>query len=67
MTGKYISIQIIIKEYKPCNQYSPRFLFDREAGVWTVDKFVEDVTRRYGGVDSVLLWQNYPNIGTDDR
>ena len=44
-----------------------RFLYDRDSGNWTVDKFVEDVRRMYGGVDSVLLWQNYPNIGTDDR
>ena len=23
--------------------------------------------RRYGGVDSLLLWQGYPNIGLDDK
>ena len=22
---------------------------------------------RYGGVDSLLLWQGYPNIGLDDK
>lgn len=42
-----------------------RFLSDR--GRWTVDRFLEDLESRYGGVDSVLLWHSYPNIGVDDR
>ena len=25
------------------------------------------LTCRYGGVDSLLLWQGYPNIGLDDK
>ena len=44
-----------------------RFLFDREAGTWTVDRFLQDLATRYGSVDSVLLWHSYPNIGVDDR
>ena len=44
-----------------------RTLYDRETSTWTVDKYVEDVRSRYGGIDSVLLWASYPNIGTDDR
>eukprot|EP00040_Diaphanoeca_grandis_P007705 m.41977 g.41977 ORF g.41977 m.41977 type:complete len:1120 (-) comp18968_c0_seq2:244-3603(-) len=44
-----------------------RFLYNRTSGVWTVDKFLADLTARYGGVDSVLLWHSYPNIGVDDR
>ncbi|KAJ8599555.1 hypothetical protein CTAYLR_007120 [Chrysophaeum taylorii] len=36
-------------------------------GNWTVDRWLSDVRERYGGVDSVLLWQSYPNIGVDDR
>ena len=42
-------------------------MYDRENDVWTVDKYLDDVTERYGGIDSVLLWQAYPNIGIDDR
>lgn len=44
-----------------------RFLYDRAARVWTVDRYLGDLTERYGGVDSVLLWQFYPNAGIDAR
>ena len=44
-----------------------KYLYDREADEYTVDKFLQDVTSRYGGVDSVLIWPTYPNIGVDDR
>lgn len=44
-----------------------RYLYDREAGEWTVDRYLDDVEQRYGGIDSVLVWQYYPNSGTDDR
>ena len=44
-----------------------KFLYDRELGQWTVGKYLEDVRSRYGGIDSVLLWASYPNIGVDDR
>jgi iron(II)-dependent oxidoreductase len=44
-----------------------RYLYDPERGVYTVDRFLDDLNRRYGGVDSVLLWHTYPNIGIDDR
>jgi len=44
-----------------------RYLYDPDRQVYTVDRFLQDVERRYGGVDSVLLWHTYPNIGIDDR
>ena len=44
-----------------------RFIYDRSTDKWTVDKYLNDLKERYGGIDSVLLWQGYPNIGIDDR
>lgn len=44
-----------------------RYLFDVERGLYTVDRYLDDLVRRFGGVDSVLLWYVYPNIGVDDR
>jgi len=44
-----------------------RYLYDPERGVYTVDRFLDDLNKRYGGVDAVLLWHTYPNIGIDDR
>ena len=49
-----------------------RYLFDnsleRGGGEgWTVNRYLDDLQERYGGVDAVLLWHSYPNIGVDDR
>lgn len=44
-----------------------RTLFDPRKGRYTVDRYLDDVQQRYGGVDSVIIWHTYPNIGIDDR
>ncbi|MGC4048822.1 MAG: SUMF1/EgtB/PvdO family nonheme iron enzyme [Paludibaculum sp.] len=44
-----------------------RFLYDPASRRYTVDRFLDDVTQRYGGIDSILLWPVYPNIGIDNR
>jgi iron(II)-dependent oxidoreductase len=44
-----------------------RYLYDPSARRYTVDRFLDDLDKRYGGVDSVLLWPVYPNIGIDNR
>ena len=44
-----------------------RYFFDPVAGKYTVDRYLDDVDNRYGGIDAVLLWPVYPNIGIDDR
>ena len=43
-----------------------RFFYDPTVG-YTVDKYLDDLTTRYGGVDSILMWPTYTNIGSDDR
>eukprot|EP01049_Picozoa_sp_SAG25_P017048 SAG25_NODE_4212_length_863_cov_1.014398_1_plen_159_part_00 len=35
--------------------------------MWTPERYLEDLKARYGGVDSVVLWQFYPNGGVDGR
>lgn len=44
-----------------------RFFYDPVAGDYTVDRYLDDLAQRYGGLDSVLIWYVYPNIGIDDR
>jgi len=44
-----------------------RYFYDPATREYTVDRYLDDLERRYGGIDSVLIWYVYPNIGVDDR
>ncbi len=44
-----------------------RFFYDPVAGKYTVDKYLDDLQKRYGGIDAVLIWATYPNMGIDNR
>lgn len=44
-----------------------RYFYDPVEGRYTVERYLDDLKRRYGGIDSVLIWHVYPNIGVDDR
>ena len=44
-----------------------RFFYDPVANKYTVDKYLDDLEKRYGGIDAVLIWATYPNMGIDDR
>lgn len=44
-----------------------RYFYDPVAGKYTVDRYLDDLENRYGGIDAVLIWPTYPNMGIDDR
>ncbi len=44
-----------------------RYLYDVDRRQYTVDRFLDDLAARYGGVDCVILWHGYPNLGVDHR
>ncbi len=44
-----------------------RYFYDPVAGKYTVDRYLDDLSNRYGGIDAVLIWSTYPNMGIDDR
>ena len=54
----YVQPQMMIED---------RYFYDPVARKYTVDRYLDDVERRYGGIDSVLVWHTYPNIGIDNR
>ena len=54
----FIQPQVMVEE---------RYLYDPVAGKYTVDRYLDDLETRYGGIDSVLIWPVYPNIGIDNR
>ena len=44
-----------------------RYFYDPIKQKYTVDRYLNDLQKRYGGIDAVLIWPTYPNIGIDDR
>jgi gamma-glutamyl hercynylcysteine S-oxide synthase len=43
------------------------YFYDPVAGKYTVDRYLDDLEKRLGGIDSVLIWPTYPNMGIDNR
>lgn len=52
---------------QPQMMIEDRYFFDPAKGKYTVDRYLDDLKKRYGGIDAVLVWHTYPNIGIDDR
>ena len=52
---------------QPQMMVDERFFYDPSAGRYTVDRYLDDLEKRYGGIDSVLIWPVYPNLGIDNR
>ena len=44
-----------------------RYFYNATEARYEVDRYLDDLESRFGGIDSVLLWYVYPNIGVDDR
>ncbi len=44
-----------------------RYFYDPGTGEYTVGHYLDDLDQRYGGIDAVLIWPTYPNIGIDNR
>lgn len=52
---------------QPQSMVEDRYFYDPAQRRYTVDRYLDDLDKRYGGIDSVLLWPVYPNIGIDNR
>eukprot|EP00930_Biecheleria_cincta_P103879 TRINITY_DN9598_c0_g2_i1.p1 TRINITY_DN9598_c0_g2~~TRINITY_DN9598_c0_g2_i1.p1 ORF type:complete len:889 (-),score=84.29 TRINITY_DN9598_c0_g2_i1:25-2691(-) len=57
-SATYVSVQTMIQD---------RNLYDPILRQWTPTKYLRDLKMRFGGVDQVLLWAGYPNLGIDTR
>lgn len=52
---------------QPQMMVEDRYFYNPKSGTYTVDRYLDDLEKRYGGIDSVLVWPVYPNIGVDNR
>jgi formylglycine-generating enzyme required for sulfatase activity len=53
--------------FQPQLMVQDRYFYDPIARRYTVDRYLDDLEKRYGGIDSVLIWPTYPNMGIDNR
>ena len=56
--SSYMQPQLMIQD---------RYFFDPATGNYTVDRYLNDLNKRFGGIDAVLIWPTYPNMGIDNR
>ena len=52
---------------QPQMMMQDRYFYDPDTHKYTVGRYLDDVSKRYGGIDSVLIWHTYTNIGIDNR
>jgi gamma-glutamyl hercynylcysteine S-oxide synthase len=52
---------------QPQMMVQDRYFYDPIKRQYTVDRYLDDLHNRYGGIDAVLIWPTYPNMGVDDR
>lgn len=52
---------------QPQMMIQDRYFFDPATGKYTVDRYLDDLEKRFGGIDAVLIWPTYPNMGIDNR
>jgi formylglycine-generating enzyme required for sulfatase activity len=52
---------------QPQMMVEDRYFYDPVAHKYTVDRYLDDLEKRYGGIDAVLIWPTYPNMGIDNR
>ena len=52
---------------QPQMMVQDRYFYDPINHRYTVDRYVDDTVKRYGGIDAVLIWPTYPNMGIDNR
>ncbi|MGA8069731.1 MAG: formylglycine-generating enzyme family protein, partial [Terriglobales bacterium] len=53
--------------FQPQMMVQDRYFYDPVARRYTVARYLDDLEKRYGGIDAVLIWPTYPNMGVDDR
>lgn len=53
--------------FQPQMMVEDRYFYDPVAQKYTVERYLDDLEKRYGGIDAVLIWPTYPNMGIDNR